>query len=115
MMPSPLVIDTPGLLWFLTNDSRLSEYARRALRSADLENRLIIIPIIVLVEALRLVEKQKTSLKMEMLLDQLRARENVQIRNLDMTILSAMRELASRMEMHDRMIATTARLYGATV
>ena len=58
-MTETLIPDTHSLLWFLTQDSRLSDPARLALREAVAGDTLIVVPIIVLVEALRLVEKRK--------------------------------------------------------
>ena len=52
---------------------------------------------------------------MDELIDQLSSRENIRMRPLDLEVFAAMRELHPGMEMHDRIIAATARLYEATV
>ena len=56
---SEYVTDTHALLWHLTNDKRLSVTARAAFEDADGGNSTIWVPIIVLVEAVYLIEKAR--------------------------------------------------------
>lgn len=111
-MSNTLVPDTHSLLWFLARDKRLSERARLALREAFSTRTPIVVPLIVLVEALRLVEKQKTPLTMDLILDQLSLRPNLHLAPIDLDVFAAVRAISSRLEMHDRIIAATAQLYG---
>ena len=55
------VADTHGLVWFLTKDSKLGVEALRIFRSADRGNVFVVIPSIVIAEAIYISENKGVS------------------------------------------------------
>jgi predicted nucleic acid-binding protein len=99
----------------LAADRRLSSRAERALRDAGttLETD-VIIPVIVLAEAATIIERRKVDLDMNALLEAI-DQEPYHVVPLDVHTFREMLKLPSALELHDRVIAATARLYGAKV
>ncbi len=54
---SNYIADTHALLWYLTDDNRLSEDANLIFEETEKGEHLIIVPTIVLVESLDVIEK----------------------------------------------------------
>lgn len=110
------VIDTHPLVWYmLEQNAKLSEVALGVLRDAE-EGRLdIIVPAIVVAETVYVVEKEGLPFKAEKIVEGIRSASGFIIRPLDVGVLEEMARIEHRMEMHDRIIAATARVYGATV
>lgn len=100
------LVDTHPLLWFFTADSRLSLRAKAVL--CDPSSTLLI-PTIVLAEAISVIRKRKTSL----LEEELRIRvladpEHVRIPLLDTSLAL---NYPAGLEMHDAIIVGTALVY----
>ncbi len=55
------VADTHALLWYLTDDNRLSKAANGVFEETESGEHLIIIPTIVLVESLDVIEKKRVA------------------------------------------------------
>lgn len=111
------VADTHALLWYLADDKRLSRAARRAFGEAENGHAHIVIPSVVLVEAVLLMQRQRvpedTLRKVLALSDDPAA--NIYVVPLDVAVA---REFASFgpvaiPELPDRIIAATARYLGA--
>ncbi|MBI1745474.1 MAG: PIN domain-containing protein [Acidobacteria bacterium] len=103
-MPARFVIDTHALLWYLTADPRLGPQARSALQNPDHE---IIIPAIVLAEALFIVEHGKSPAAIAHLWDFVLRSRNVTFYPLDLSVLKKTEALKNIPEMHDRQIVGT--------
>jgi PIN domain nuclease of toxin-antitoxin system len=100
------VVDTHALIWFLEGNSRLGSKASNIL--ADSESDLVI-PAIVLAEALWIVERGKTSIpSAQALLDAVKRDSRVAIYALDQVVTEATLNLTVINEMHDRQIVATA-------
>ena len=69
MTEGVFVLDTHALLWYLTGNGRLSARVRDILDRADDEDSTVIVPTIVLAEALHLIERAKFDLTVEALTD----------------------------------------------
>jgi predicted nucleic acid-binding protein len=83
------------------------------MRSVDNREVELIVPTVVLAEALHVSERRNPGVTFEELLGYITTMTNAVIVNLDMAVLRLARELPSDLELHDRLIAATARLYGA--
>jgi len=115
-MTDALVIDTHPLLWYLADDQkRLSSFADDAIRDAEEGETDILIPAIVIAEAIYVGEKYALSVDIQRLSELIREEPKFLVVSLSMPILEAMARIEPRMEMHDRIIAATARVFGATV
>jgi PIN domain nuclease of toxin-antitoxin system len=101
------VTDTHSLLWYFTDNPRLS---RKALRTFEktIENGYIIIPIIVLAEIMYIAKKGRIEMTFAETVKRIDDMENFEIVPLDMDILNIADKIENELEMHDRLIAATA-------
>ena len=107
------VSDTQCLLWYMTQDRRLPKMARMAFQQAKEGATQILVPSIVLVEAVFLAERQRVP---RPLLNQLMALSDapdagVRVVPLDLAVARAVRDFGPSAvpELADRIIAATAR------
>lgn len=101
-----LVLDTHALIWFLQGDSRLGLAAQAAI--ADAESSLVI-PAIVLAEAMWIVERGRTNIPSPAaLLETINADPRFRVLPLDQAILERTISLTAITEMHDRQIVASA-------
>lgn len=109
------VVDTHAMVWFFLADKRLSRRADGVLRSGEQGLHEIIVPMIVLAEALYLVEKRTISMTMANVIAKLRAASAWTVWPFDRAVLDGMLRLPTGMEMHDRIIAATATVLDSPV
>jgi PIN domain nuclease of toxin-antitoxin system len=103
------IIDTHALIWYLTDDKRLGKSASRILD--DSETRLLI-PSIVLAEAIFILERKPGlySLSEATLLQEIEQDPRMEVVALDRDVLIKTLECKTIFEMHDRQIVATALL-----
>ena len=101
------VVDTHSLVWFLTEDKRLSE---KALQILDTKNPsdLIIVPTIVLAEILYINKKGKIKISFEDTVHSIANNSNFEIQVLDLPILFTASKITEHFETHDKIIIATA-------
>jgi PIN domain nuclease of toxin-antitoxin system len=100
------VLDTHGLIWFLTDDPRLGPDAASALSQFDAR---LILPATALAEACWLVERGRTSIaSIGVLLAALDADPRIVVFPLDRAVIERSTQITSINEMHDRHIVATA-------
>jgi PIN domain nuclease of toxin-antitoxin system len=109
------VIDTHGLLWFLAADKRLSRQAKEAILEAEAGRCDLVISTIVMAEAISVIEKRKLPLTIEQLVQAIERVPSFHIVPFDMQVFGEMLNLPPSLELHDRAIAATARVYGGRV
>lgn len=107
------VIDTHALLWFFTADARLPSQVRDLLLVAEKGEFEIVIPMIVMAEALAVIERGRSPLAIDNLLARVQGLPTFNVAAFDMDAFREMLNLPKELELHDRAIAATARLYGA--
>lgn len=101
------VTDTHPLVWYFTEDHRLSPNALSAFEETTREGTLII-PIIVLAEIMYISKRGKTPLTFEETIAKVEAYANFDVCPLDMDILRTADRISADLEMHDRIIVATA-------
>ena len=106
-----LLIDTHALLWFLTNDKRLSPKTKTRLEQAD----KVFIPTIVLLELLYLLQKKRKVKSFPKILTRLKNGNQFVIVSLDTAVVEKVFDIPENLEMHDRIILATAKLLGITI
>jgi PIN domain nuclease of toxin-antitoxin system len=109
------VVDAHALIWYLTNDAKLSVNARNALRRIDEGNDEGLIPTIVLAEILYASERGRISITLEFVLKELRRRKHYRIVSFTRTILTDVEKIKNVPELHDRLIVATAIRHKAIV
>jgi predicted nucleic acid-binding protein len=102
------VTDTQALIKFMMGQRVFNERCHQAFLSADRGDTVIIIPAIVLMEILYLFERNR--IKIDLIqTEELLQSKNYQCEPLGLEILKTASEIDDIPELHDRMIAATAR------
>ena len=102
------VTDTRALVKFMMGKKVINDRSHQAFLSADKAESTIIIPAIVLMEVLYLFEKNRIDISLFQTEDLLRS-QNYQFEPLSFEILKTASEITDIPELHDRLIAATAR------
>ena len=108
----PYIADTHSLVWYFTNDPRLSPKVLEIFRSSAAGREIIVIPTIVLGEILYISEARRTPISFRDVLSKIEAGDNYEIAPLDLSVLKAASEIQVKLEMHDRFIVATAKVLG---
>lgn len=106
-MPS-FVTDTQALVKFMMGKKVINDAAHQAYLSADKGEATIIIPAIVLMEVMYLFEKNRIEIGI-LQTEDLMESQNYQFEPLSLEILKAASQIHDIPELHDRLIAATAR------
>ncbi len=108
------VIDTHSLLWYVSADSRISSEAKAAIDRAEAGEINIIVPAIVLIEAIEIIRKGKVVYNIDELLQQINQRANFIVKNLDSDIITLYKNysLSLKLDSHDKIIIVTAQYFG---
>lgn len=105
-----ITIDTHSLVWYLDKDlnKKLSNRALSTIKKAE-KDGIIYISVIVLVEMLYLIEKNRINFNFEDLLLKFKKNSAYKIIPLDILILKEIENLKG-LETHDRIILATAKM-----
>jgi PIN domain nuclease of toxin-antitoxin system len=108
------VTDTHSIVWYFTDDARLS---RRALEAFEktIKEGAIIIPAMVLAEIMYVAGKGKITLTFDETLQKINSYENFIVAALDLEILKEAEKIKAGLEMHDRLIVATTLYYKASL
>lgn len=108
MEQTRITIDTHTLIWSLDKElnHKLSDSAKQIILKAETDG-IIFIPIIVLLEMLRLIEKGKCKLPFDRIVDGLKNSDNHQIIPFDIELIDIIKTIQG-LELHDRLIVATA-------
>ncbi|MBU2431824.1 MAG: PIN domain-containing protein [Proteobacteria bacterium] len=99
--------DAHSLVWYFTEDPKLSKKALEAFDETVNEGS-IIVPTIVLAEIMFIARKGRITLTFRQTLAKIETYENFEIAPLDISILEIADTLEVDLEMHDRLIVATA-------
>ncbi len=104
------VTDTHPLLWFLSDDPKLSRKAKEIFLEAEKGESTLVIPSIVLAELMYVFEKQDAGNNFRILLENIKIAENYEIYPLDIETLEKAFDIKTIKELHDRIIVASAQL-----
>lgn len=106
----PYVTDTHALVWYMTDDPKLSVEAKSIFKKVDSAQEYIFIPCIVFFELLYLVEKKKIVIDFDSFLTLLKQSKNYRIEPLCLPIIEESRRIPREMiaDPWDRLIAATS-------
>ena len=113
-MPMDFVTDTHSLIWYFTEDSRLSRKAFDAFEGT-VKDGTVIVPAVVLAEIMFIAKKGRVTLTFEDTLKKVEGYENFDIAPLDAEILKIADRIEPDLEMHDKLIVATALYYEAAL
>ena len=105
---SSYVTDTQALVKFMMGQKVINDASHQAYLSADNGDDTIIIPAIVLMEVLYLFEKNRIAIGL-LQTEDLMESQNYRFEPLSFEILKTASEIDDIPELHDRLIAATAR------
>jgi PIN domain nuclease of toxin-antitoxin system len=105
------VTDTHSLVWYFTEDERLSQNALAAFEET-IEAGLTIISTIVLAEVMYICQKGRLQLTFGETLARLEKYDNFEIVPLDVDTLRIASGIDAELEMHDKLIVATALYFG---
>jgi len=106
------VTDTHSLVWYFTDDQRLSKKALKSFEGTIKEGQ-IIIPTVVLAEILFIAKKGRITLGFKATVAKIEAPANFEIAPLDLEVLKIAESIDALLEMHDKLIVATAIRYDA--
>lgn len=109
-----LVTDTHSLVWYFTEDPRLSKKAFDAFEGT-VKSGTVIVPAVVLAEIMFIAKKGRVTLTFEETLKKIEEYENFDIAPLDAEILTIADKIEADLEMHDKLIVATALYYEAAL
>ena len=104
------VADTHSLIWYLTDDKRLSKNAYSIFEKCDKGEEIIVLPTIVLAETIYICEKKKSKIEFKLILEKINNSSNYQPFSLNMNIILKIKELTQISDIHDRIIIATTSL-----
>ncbi len=106
------VTDTHSLVWYFSEDTRLSKKAL-AIFEESLKEGIIIVPAVVMAEIMYIAKKGRITLTFEETLRKINEYENFDIAPLDVVILKIADKIEANMEMHYKLIVATSLYFGA--
>jgi len=106
----PYVTDTHSIVWYMTDDPRLSIEAKRTFEKVDGGQDYIFIPCIVFFELLYLIEKKKLIVNFNNFIKMIFLSKNYKIEPLCLSIIEKSRMISRRRipDPWDRLIAATS-------
>ena len=108
------VSDTHALVWYFTNDLRLSKKALKTFEQTTYEG-IILVPSIVLAEIIFISQKGRITLTFDETIKKIVEYKNFEIAALDSDILKIANKIEPDMEMHDKLIVATSLFYNAAL
>ncbi|EKD82103.1 MAG: hypothetical protein ACD_39C01486G0008 [uncultured bacterium] len=103
------VADTHALIWWFTDSQRIGAKAADIFARCENGECVIFIPSIVIAEALSIFDKKRVSFDFKKLFKKIHESDNFVIIPLDYSVLQKMVSLKDIPELHDKIIASTAK------
>jgi len=117
MIEGPLlyVLDTHVLIWYFIGSQRLRPALKHVIDETRRQGGRLLIPTIVLAEALDVAEKGKVTFDFEAMYQLIQKEAEFEIVDFGVEIFDQALAVQEVREIHDRIIVATARYYGASV
>jgi predicted nucleic acid-binding protein len=113
--PGAFLPDSHSIVWDFLRDPQLSERARDIFRLAERGGATLVIPTIVLAEVHRISERRIRNVSTDAVLRWVAGIPSLDVAPFDFDVFTEMRRQPIELSLHDRIIAATARVYGATL
>jgi len=106
----PYVTDTHSIIWYMTDDPKLSMKAKERFKKADDGQDYIIIPCIIFFELLYITEKRKLDIDFDRFIASVSSSRNYRVEPLCLPIIEKSRAISRREipDPWDRLIAATS-------
>lgn len=107
------VLDTHVLIWYFIGSKRLKFRAKEVIDKCITESRQLLIPTIVLAEALDITEEGKVKFDFQGMYDLIKEEPAFEIIGFTQEIFEVALNIRGISEIHDRIIVATAKFYSA--
>ena len=109
------VLDTHVLIWYFTGSKKLSRNAKEVIDDCISKGGELLIPTIVLSEALDVAEKRKVEFDFQKMYQVINDSPVFQIIGFGASIFDETLKMRDIQEIHDRIIVATARFYSVDI
>jgi len=109
------VADTHALIWWFTDSPKISATASQIFEQCERGENIIFIPSIVVAELLSIFDKKRITFNFKSLFKKIHTSDNFVLIALDYPILERMVSLKEVPELHDKIIASTAKNFKAPI
>jgi PIN domain nuclease of toxin-antitoxin system len=109
------VVDTHVLIWYFIGSERLHLAVREKIDETRDRNGRLLVPTVVLAEAFDIAEKGKVPFDFSTMHQLIREEPEFEIVSFSPEIFNTAIHVRNVPELHDRIIAATARFYGAGI
>jgi len=109
------VVDPHTLVWYFTGSKRLHRSAKRAIEECRRRGGQLLVPTIVLAEALDIAEKQRVPFDFARMYKLIQSEPGFEIVGFSAEVFAEAVKIKKIKELHDRIIVATARFYGAGI
>ncbi len=110
-MPEIYVLDTHVLIWYFIGSQRLKPRLKEQIDEVRNQSGRLLIPTIVLSEALDVAEKGRVEFDFAGMYERIRNEKEFEIIGFSPEIFEETRQIKEIVEIHDRIIVATARFY----
>lgn len=107
------VVDTHSLIWFIAEDSRLSKKSNEILEKAEKGEVDVLVPTLVLAEIAYIASRKRVRVTLNKILECIQKGDGFVIVPFDFQVFQISLDMPERWEIHDKIIAATARYYNA--
>jgi predicted nucleic acid-binding protein len=107
------VVDTHSLIWFIAEDSRLSKKSNEILEKAEKGEIDVLVPTLVLAEIAYIASRKRVRVTLNKILECIQKGDGFVIVPFDFQVFQISLDMPERWEIHDKIIAATARCYNA--
>ena len=114
-MATLYVIDTHVLVWYFIGSKRLKPALRQKIDETRHQNGRLLVPTIVLAEALDIAEKGRVDFDFSEMYRYIREEPEFDIIGFSPEIFNTIIQISNIPELHDRIIVATARFYGTGI
>jgi len=109
------VVDTHSLVWYFTKDKRLSKRVKEIIQKGERGREEIILPSIVLLEAIAISEKKRIKFDIKKLFEFLESLPNLIIADLNLELIKEVAKTPKILDLHDRVIVAVSQIYEAVI
>jgi len=109
------VLDTHVLIWYFIGSGRLHKELRKRIDKTRKEGGLLLVPTIVLAEALDIAEKGRVEFDFQEMYRLIKEEQEFEIVGFSFDIFDEATRIKEIKEIHDRIITATARFYNVGV
>ncbi len=109
------VLDTHALIWYFTGSEKLKRQAKEIIDDCINKGGKLLVPTIVLSEALDIAEKRKVEFDFQKMHRLISDSPAFEIIGFSASIFDETLEIKNIQEIHDRIIVATARFYSADI